>query len=74
MPPSPAAPSPTDHPPTPAERRAARSAPSSEEMEAIREEMRLDAEWTEALIAKYGHPFENAHLWPDSLPEDSDAA
>ena len=43
-------------------------------MEAIREEMRLDAEWTEALIAKYGHPFENAHLWPDSLPEDSDAA
>jgi hypothetical protein len=67
-------PAPTAQPLLPAERRATRSAPSPEEMEAIREELRLDAEWTEALIAKYGHPFENAHLWPNSLPEDSETA
>ena len=74
MPPSPAAPSPTDHPMTPAERRAARPAPSPDEMDAIREEMRRDSELMNELIAKYGHPFRDTNVWSGEWDGDTDAA
>jgi hypothetical protein len=69
---------PQDDPPLPpqsfATRAAERGPLSAAELAEIKEEMRQDAEWTAALIAKYGHPFAGIDQWEADLAGEPDAA
>lgn len=65
------------NPPTPrtvAERAAARKPLTEEERTEIRDEMRRDADWTAALVAAHGYPFEGMEHWEAELDDEPDAA
>ncbi len=65
---------PTPEPRTFAERAAARKPLTEEERAEIRDEMRRDADWTAALVAAHGYPFEGIEHWETELDDEPDAA
>lgn len=69
---------PSSNTPTPprtsADRASARKPLSEAELAEARDEMRRDAEWTAALIEKYGYPFEGSTEWGTDVDDEPDAA